>query len=224
MVAFMSLFCPFLFLQVARIQSNPGDYDGWFFITAVAAWASTRSRFPAAARLQNGTGCALPWRMSRTIALLTILLLAATPVAARDSLGMFDRWGAFRDPATPRCYAIARPAKREGQKSGGFASVGTWPRQRVRGQVHFRLSRSRADKAPVMLSVGERRFTLVAGRSDAWAADPRGDAAIIAAMRSASSMSVQTSDAQGRPFADSYALRGAATAIDAAALGCARLR
>lgn len=171
--------------------------------------------------MQKGTGCALPWRMSRAIALLTILLLAATPAAARDSLGMFESWGAFRDPATPRCYAIARPAKRG---SSGFASVGTWPRQKVRGQVHFRLSRSRADKAVVTLSVGERRFTLVAGKRDAWAADPRGDATIIAAMRSASSMSVQTSDTQGRAFADSYPLRGAATAIDAAALGCARLR
>jgi hypothetical protein len=162
--------------------------------------------------------------MSRIAALLMILLLSATPAVARDSLGMFDRWGAFRDPSTPRCYAIARPAKRDGQVSAGFASVGTWPRQKVRGQVHVRLSRSRADKAAVTLSVGERRFTLVAGKRDAWAADPRGDAAIIAAMRSASSMSVQTSDAQGRAFADSYALRGAATAIDAAALGCARLR
>lgn len=166
--------------------------------------------------------------MSRIAALLIVLLMVATPAAARDSLGVFDRWGAFRDPGAgqngPRCYAIARPAKRGGRVSSGFASVGTWPRNKVRGQVHFRLSRSRADKAVVTLSVGERRFTLVAGRSDAWAADPRGDAAIIAAMRSASSMSIQTSDAKGRAFADSYPLRGAATAIDAAALGCARLR
>ena len=74
------------------------------------------------------------------------------------------------------------------------------------------------------LSVGDRRFALVAGQGDAWAQDPRADAAIIAAMRSASSMSVQTRGANGRGFADTYRLRGAATAIDAAALGCARLR
>lgn len=162
--------------------------------------------------------------MSRIAACLMILLLVASPAFARDSLGMFETWGAFRDPATPRCYAIARPVKRAGRVSPGFAAVGIWPRQKVRGQVHFRLSRNRADKAPVTLTVGERRFTLVAGRSDAWAADARGDATIIAAMRSASSMSIQTRDAQGRAFADAYALRGAATAIDAAALGCARLR
>lgn len=142
---------------------------------------------------------------------------------ARDSLGVFEGWGAFRDPAVPRCYAIALPA---GGFRGarGFASVGNWPRQRVRGQVHVRLSRMRAGNAPVTLSVGERRFPLVAGQMDAWARDPRDDAAIIAAMRSGGSMSVTSLDVRGRAFADSYALRGAATAIDAAALGCARLR
>lgn len=150
-----------------------------------------------------------------------LLLLIATPAFARDSLGMFEAWGAFRDPAAPRCYAISKPVSRAGN---GFAAVGNWPRQRVRGQVHFRLSRVRADDSPVILNVGERRFPLVAGQADAWAPDPRADAAIIAAMRSAGSMSVQTQGANGRGFADTYILRGAATAIDAAALGCARLR
>lgn len=157
------------------------------------------------------------WR----IALSLPLLLVAVPASAKDSLGIFEGWGAFRDPAMPRCYAISKSV---GARRPGFAAVGTWPRQRVRGQVHFRLSRSRAGDAPVILNVGERRFTLVAGQADAWAPDARGDAAIIAAMRSASSMSVQTEDASGRAFADTYTLRGAATAIDAAALGCARLR
>ena len=159
-----------------------------------------------------------------SIPLLLALLSAAAPAQARDSLGIFESWGAFRDPATPRCYAIAQPAARSGQALRGFASVGTWPRQRLRGQVHFRLSQPHQSKAPVILSIGERRFTLVAGQVDAWAADARADAAIVAAMRAAPSMSVQTVGAGGRAFADSYALRGAATAIDAAALGCARLR
>lgn len=159
--------------------------------------------------------------MRRSIALFLSPLLVAMPASARDSLGIFEGWGAFRDPAAPRCYAISKAVGARGQ---AFAAVGTWPRQRVRGQVHFRLSRHRAADARVILNVGERRFPLVAGQVDAWAPDPRGDAAIVAAMRSASSMSVQTEDATGRAFADTYTLRGAATAIDAAALGCARLR
>ena len=162
------------------------------------------------------------------LASLLLLLLVATPAMGRDSLGIFESWGAFRDPGAsqsgPRCYAIAQPVARRGQQSKGFASVGTWPRNHVRGQLHVRLSRALGGKAPVILTVGERRFTLVAGQMDAWAADARGDAQIIAAMRSASSMSVASVGADGRGFADSYALRGAATAIDAAALGCAKLR
>jgi len=160
-----------------------------------------------------------PVKPLRPLALL--LMMSSVAAQARDSLGIFEAWGAFRDPATPRCYAIAMPVA---AKSEGFAAVGSWPKRAVRGQVHFRLSRMRADNATVILNVGDRRFTLAAGQVDAWAADARGDAAIIAAMRSATSMSVQTRDARGRGFADTYALRGAATAIDAAALGCARLR
>jgi hypothetical protein len=164
--------------------------------------------------------------VKRLAALALPLLMFGVTAQARDSLGVFEAWGAFRDPAPsqysgPRCYAIAMPVA---AKSEGFAAVGSWPRQQVRGQVHFRLSRMRLSDAPVILNVGDRRFMLVAGQVDAWAPDARADAAIIAAMRSAASMSVQTRDARGRGFADTYALRGAATAIDAAALGCARLR
>lgn len=166
--------------------------------------------------------------MRRRLSLLVPALLAASPAMARESLGVFENWGAFRDPSGqtrgPRCYAIAQPITRRGQAPRGFASVGTWPRARVRGQIHFRLSHVRAGDAPVLLKVGDRRFTLVAGQMDAWAPDARADAQIVAAMRSAPGMSVATVGSNGRGFADSYALRGAATAIDAAALGCARLR
>ncbi len=164
--------------------------------------------------------------MRRVLLLLAIGLMLPASALARDSLGIFEGWGAFRDPATPRCYAIAQPIPPRGsmQKPDGFATVANWPRQRIRGQVHFRLSRTRGANAAVTLNVGDRRFAMVAGAADAWAADARGDAAIIAAMRSGTSMSIQTTARDGRGFADTYALRGAATAIDAAALGCARLR
>lgn len=155
-------------------------------------------------------------------------LLAAwalmTPAQARDSLGIFGGWGAFRDAAGPRCYAIAEPIRTSSGKSGwrAFASVGTWPQSRVRGQLHIRLSRARAPQAKVYLSIGERRFALLPGAADAWAQDARMDAAIVAAMRSARTMSIESTTQNGRAFADAYDLKGAATAMDAAALGCAR--
>lgn len=90
--------------------------------------------------------------------LLLALALAAPPVAARDSLGIFERWGAFRDLGVPRCYAIAK--------------------------------------------------------------DARMDAALIAALRGGGEMTVSARAANGRTFRDTFVLRGAASAIDAAALGC----
>jgi hypothetical protein len=43
-------------------------------------------------------------------------------------------------------------------------------------------------------------------------------------MRSAPSMTVSARDALGRGFANTYQLAGAATAMDAASIGCAQLR
>ena len=157
--------------------------------------------------------------------LLILTALVATPVAARDALGVFGQWAAFRDAATPRCYAIAMAApstlKRDFQP---FATVAWWPRQQVRGQVHFRLSRQVKPGAPLSLSIAGQRNALVGGGAEAWAQDKRGDAAIMAAMRSAREMTVSARDVSGRGFTNSYGLEGAATAMDAAALGCAQLR
>ena len=132
---------------------------------------------------------------------------------------------AFRDPAVPRCYAIAmaEPSalRREFQP---YAAIGTWPRRGERGQVHLRLSRRLARDAAVTLTIGGQRFVLATAEADAWARDRRMDAAIVAAMRSAPAMWVSARDATGRPFGNSYRLEGAATAMDAATVGCARLR
>lgn len=156
-------------------------------------------------------------------ALLAALALAA-PLAARDNLGVFSGWGAFRDPGAPRCYAIARPlpTSRAGDYRA-FASVGTWPKRQVRNQLHLRLSRKLAEDASIRLVVGDRRFELTGGGGDAWARDRAMDAAVVAAMRSAERMTVSARDTRGRRFRDAYDLAGAATAIDAATVGCARL-
>jgi len=153
------------------------------------------------------------------------LVVAAAPLAAKDSLGVFENWGAFRDPGAGRCYAIAMPEpSRAARDYRAFASVGTWPKRGVRGQVHFRLSRKLAAQPAIALAVGGQRFSLTGGGGDAWAQDRAMDAAIVAALRSAGSLSISARDARGRRFTDRYDLSGAATAMDAATVGCARIR
>jgi hypothetical protein len=161
----------------------------------------------------------------RSLVVGLVLLLACAPLAAKDSLGVFDDWGAFRDPAVPRCYAItaAQKEKRPGRYQA-YADVGTWPRQDVRGQVHIRMSRELAKGSYVSLLLGGKRYDLTGGGADAWAKDKRMDAAIVAAMRSANAMSVSAIDNTGHRFTDHYSLKGAPTAMDAATVGCARMR
>ncbi len=148
------------------------------------------------------------------------VVVALLLMGARETIGVYGGWGAFSDDGPRRCYAIAQPV--DPRQRVGFLSIAAWPGQNVRGQLHVRLSRPPAANARVTLSVGERRFDLVAGDADAWAPDARTDAAIVVAMRSGRSLSVEALGRGGAPFADTYALAGAATAIDAAALACRR--
>lgn len=155
---------------------------------------------------------------------LAIALALAAPLAARDSLGMYGEWGAFRDPQVPRCYAIAKAQPSSSARDyQPYASVGSWPRRAIRGQVHLRLSRALAERPNIRLALGDQRFELTGGGGDAWARDRAMDAAIVAAMRSAGSMSVSATDMRGRRFTDRYRLEGVATALDAATIGCARV-
>ena len=155
-----------------------------------------------------------PAFVDRAILAAAALLLAlglAPPALARDSLGLFGAWAAFRDANEPRCYAIAMPEpslkRRDFQP---YASVGTWPRRGVRGQLHIRLSRKTAPTARLTLAIGGERFQLTGGGGNAWAADRRMDAAIVAAMRSAPRMTVWCPSSPGpifRPAAPSPAGR-----------------
>lgn len=149
-----------------------------------------------------------------------LLTLIATPLLAKSQLGAWQSWAAFKDPETPRCYAIGAPE--DAVSEGGYVSVGFWPKRRVTHQIYVRLSRERSSNGGITLSAGGRRFRLVTKGNGGWAKDRTMDMAIIAAVRASRSMSVESIGRNGGSIVDAYALRGAASAIDAAALDCAR--
>ncbi|MFN3435132.1 MAG: hypothetical protein ACK4ZY_12135, partial [Sphingomonas sp.] len=100
-------------------------------------------------------------RRARALLAAAALLGVAAPAVARETVGVWKSWGAFRDASPRRCYAIARPVV-AGGRSTGWASVATWPGRGLAASLHVRLSRPRDRSAPVTLTVGERRFELVA--------------------------------------------------------------
>ena len=149
--------------------------------------------------------------------LLPILLAAASPsiVAARAKWAAIDR-GA-------QCDAVARSLlqapKGQQQPFVTLAFDRAGPR---RGEMAVRFKRPVRTGSSVLLTVGDQPFQLVARGDVAWSRGPAQEAAILAAMRSATMMKVDARDGAGRRMVDRYALAGAPTAIDAAAACAAR--
>ena len=160
-------------------------------------------------------------RSTAAVAMLLVCFGLATPATAKDRLGVYQSWAAFRDAGTPRCYAIAAPEETVGTPDRkAYISIGFWPKRGVSHQIYVRLSRERSSNSAITLNAGGRRFRLKGEGSSGWATDRRMDLAIIAAMRSTTSLSVESIGTNRRSIVDAYALRGAPSAIDAAALGC----
>ncbi|MEH3122617.1 MAG: hypothetical protein PGN16_11645 [Sphingomonas phyllosphaerae] len=154
---------------------------------------------------------------------MTSLLALLAAAALREPLGVWQRWAAVRETPGPHCLAIAQPLRRDGStdRRGGFALVAARQGPARAPSVLFHLTRPRGEGAPLTLVIGDRRFALTGDRQSARAADPATDRAIVGAMRGANAMTLSTLDAGGRTLSDTYPLAGAATAIDAAQLGCA---
>jgi hypothetical protein len=159
--------------------------------------------------------------VGRRYFLLSFLAVAVPAQAEPQALGIFGQWGAFRN--SDHCYAITQPAGPRRRDAGrAFASVGDWPGRNIRGQVHFRFARPKRPGSAVLLRIDDRTFQLIGGGADGWAPDAAADAEIVTAMRTGVAMSVETRSQSGGLLRDDYPLRGAATAVDAAAIACAR--
>jgi len=150
---------------------------------------------------------------------LSLLAFALPAEAQPQAVGIYGQWGAFRD--STHCYAISEPSQHRREGAQAYASIGYWPGRNIRGQVHFHFTRPKRSGSAVLLRIDARTFQLIGGGADGWALDAAADAAIVTAMRTGVAMSVETRSQGGGLMRDDYALRGAATAIDAAAIACA---
>jgi hypothetical protein len=157
--------------------------------------------------------------MVRAVTLL-LGMLASAAMARGAVIYSGGAWAAIDRGAA--CEALSRSAriaaKGKVQAEAGF----TFAVDRRRwGEFHARLRRMPRAGAAVMLNVGGQPFLLVARGNEAWSSGPLQEQAIIAALRGATGMTVESRDSAGRRFIDPYSLEGAATAIDAAAAACA---
>ena len=120
------------------------------------------------------------------------------------------------------CEAVTRSQKiAPKDKVQAIAGVTFTADHRRWGEFHLRLSRMPRGDASAMLTIGSQPFLLSVRGDWAWSRDALQAQAIIAAMRDATTMRVESRDASGMRFSDPYLLDGAPTAIDAAAARCA---
>jgi hypothetical protein len=147
-----------------------------------------------------------------------LILLLSAPASAVGLLYAGGQWVALDRGES--CEAASRSErialKGKVQARAGFA----FDRTR-RGQFFAQLSRVPRAGSTIILTVGEQPFLLVSRGDWAWSRDPGQEAAIIAAVRAATGMRIQSRDQRGSRFTDRYLLDGAPTAIDAAAAHCA---
>ena len=132
-------------------------------------------------------------------------LCGASPAGARELLGQYQRWGAFRE-APGWCFAMAEPIR------GGRARLRPYVAVTRHGgppRVHVAPSRPLAPGSVLRLELDGRTF--FPGREDA---------RIITAIRRSDALRVAGTDTRGRRFHDDYPLAGAPSAIDAAIVGC----
>ncbi|MBP7952081.1 MAG: hypothetical protein KAZ17_01210, partial [Sphingorhabdus sp.] len=119
--------------------------------------------------------------MKARIALLFIAILGLMQPAAalaKDRLGIYNGWAAFKDAEVPRCYAIASPEQRvSGSVRAGYLSVGFWPGRGLTHQIYVSLSRNRSANSAVTITAGGRRFRLKGNETSGWAANRRSDLA-----------------------------------------------
>jgi hypothetical protein len=147
-------------------------------------------------------------------------LLASSAVAGASILQAGGAWAAIDRGST--CEALSRSVRiAEKGKVQALAGFTFSPDRRQWGEFHARLRRMPRPGAAVMLRIDDQPFMLVSRGNWAWSDGPLQEQAIIAAIRSATGMSIESRDAGGRRVVDPYSLDGAATAIDAAAAACA---
>ena len=149
-----------------------------------------------------------------------LALILSAPAGAAQLLFAGGQWVALDRgescEAASRSLRIAQKGKV--QARAGFAFDANGARS---GQFFAEMSRVPRAGSTAILTVGTQPFMLVTNGHWAWSRDPRQEAAIIAAVRAAGGMRVDSRDATGRRIIDRYLLDGAPTAIDAAAARCA---
>lgn len=161
-----------------------------------------------------------------------LLLILAAPVAARagavepKALGNFSDWNAYsyQEDGKLTCYMTTSASKKEPssvQRKDVAVLVTHRPADKTYDVVSFLTgSPLKKDVDPKVVFDEDKKITLFAEGSTAWARDAKTDQAIVDAMRKGAKMVLFAEMDKNGKLTDTYSLKGVAAAHDAIDKAC----
>jgi invasion protein IalB len=155
-------------------------------------------------------------------------VLGAGPAAAQDQnlLGRYGDWEAFTqgEGASKVCYMVAKPqeASLRSRRGDIFFLVNHWPGRKEFDVVQVDIGYTFKERSEAEVSIGSDTWKLFTQGGNAWTYKPQDDAALVAAIRKGSRMTVKGTSSRDNPTADRYSLKGTSAAHEAIDKACGR--
>ncbi len=152
--------------------------------------------------------------------------LSCTPAFAENPslLQKFGDWSAYGTAADPKvCFAVSQPkdmSPKNVKRGPVYFYVSQWPAEKVVNEVSVKMGYPFKPGGVVTVSVGSDKFELFTKEEGAFVEKPETEAALIAAMRTGSNITVEGVSARGTKTSDTYSLSGAGDALDRIAKEC----
>jgi len=153
---------------------------------------------------------------------------AGSAAHAQDAelIGRFGDWDAYTrgDGASRFCYMVSKPKEASLRSRRGEIFFLIWhrPAQKEFDVVQVDIGYPFKQGSEAEVAIGGSTWQLFTRDESAWTYKPADDAAIVAALRKGSRMSVKGVSGRGNPTTDTYSLKGTSAAHQAINKACGR--
>lgn len=156
---------------------------------------------------------------------LVLVLATALPAMAQSArvLGDFRDWSSYAadDGAGTICFAMTKPKSSDPAVEGqAYLYITNRPGEDVTGEFNIVAGYTFQTGSVATVSVGGQNFALFTQGDAAWLDDSGQSAALAAAIRAGSSLTVQGTNGAGARVIQTYSLSGATAAQQAIGAEC----
>jgi len=170
---------------------------------------------------------AKPMKLPKTAAATTLALALAGPAAAREVLGVFGDWTAFKDDDGKACYMASAPKSAKGNytKRGDpylmvLKRIGGRGPDEVSVEAGYSYKADSQVTLTVVIGQSDKTFKMFTKGETAWAWSGEDDREISKAIRAGSKATVVGRSKRGTKTTDIYGLDGSTAAYEAITDAC----